>query len=179
MLRQVYQDYQLSRFNHWDNALLLRLNRIGQRSRIKSAFAIISRLGDGVFWYLLLASLLAVYGKAAIGPVVHMLAVGVISTVIYKWLKTKTSRLRPFELNQLILPGAATLDRFSFPSGHTLHAVALSIVALFYYPSLAWLVIPFTLLVAASRPILGLHYPTDVLAGAAIGGVVAGVSLAF
>lgn len=179
MLRQVYQEYQLSRFNHWDHALLLRLNRIGQRSRIKSFFAIISRLGNGVFWYVLMAGLLIVEGKTAIMPVVHMVVVGLLSALIYKWLKTKTSRLRPFELNQLILPGAATLDRFSFPSGHTLHAVALSIVTLYYYPSLGWLVIPFTILVAASRPILGLHYPTDVLAGAAIGGVVAGLSLAF
>lgn len=179
MLRQVYQEYQLSRFNHWDHALLLRLNRIGQRTGIKSFFAIISRLGDGVFWYVLMAAFLIVNGKTAVAPVIHMVAVGLISTLIYKWLKTKTSRLRPFELNQLILPGAATLDRFSFPSGHTLHAVAGSIVVLNYYPGLGWLVIPFTLLVAASRPILGLHYPTDVLAGAAIGATVAGLSLAF
>ena len=155
----------------------MRLNRIGQRTPVKSLFAIISRLGDGVFWYILLAALLLVHGKAAMVPVIHIVAVGTVSTLIYKWLKTKTSRLRPFELNQLILPGAETLDRFSFPSGHTLHAVAVSIVALSYYPTLGWLVIPFSILVAASRPILGLHYPTDVLAGAAIGGIVAGVSL--
>ena len=150
---------------------------MGQRTPVKSFFAIISRLGDGVFWYILLASLLLIYGKAAIVPVIHSVAVGTVCTLIYKWLKAKTSRLRPFELNQLILPGAETLDRFSFPSGHTLHAVAISIVILSYYPALGWLVVPFSVLVAASRPILGLHYPTDVLAGAAIGGVVAGISL--
>jgi undecaprenyl-diphosphatase len=33
--------------------------------------------------------------------------------------------------------------------------------------------VPFTLLVALSRVVLGLHYPSDVLAGAAVGALVA------
>ena len=177
VLRQLQQEYRLSRFNHWDQALLMRLNRIGQRSRFKTFFALISRLGNGIFWYMLMVGMLLTQGRAAIYPVLHMVVVGLIATLIYKWLKAKTSRLRPFELNQLVLPGAATLDRFSFPSGHTLHAVTFSVIALYYYPDLVWLVVPFTLLVAASRPILGLHYPTDVIAGAAIGGALAGISL--
>jgi undecaprenyl-diphosphatase len=37
------------------------------------------------------------------------------------------------------------------------------------FPALASVLVPFAVLVAASRVILGLHYPTDVLAGAAIG----------
>ena len=71
----------------------------------------------------------------------------------------------------------APLDEFSFPSGHTLHAVAFTLVALTYYPLLAWLLIPFSASVAASRVVLGLHYPSDVLAATVIGSALAGVAL--
>jgi undecaprenyl-diphosphatase len=61
------------------------------------------------------------------------------------------------------------LDEFSFPSGHTLQAVSFTIIALAWYPLLAPLLLGFTSLVAASRVILGLHYPSDVLAAIGIG----------
>ena len=46
-----------------------------------------------------------------------------------------------------------------------------------FYPQLAFLPIPFAFLVALSRMVVGLHYPSDVLAGAAIGAAIAGISL--
>lgn len=114
--------------------------------------------------------------EIAVVPVLHMAATGLACTLLYKWLKAKTLRPRPFEFYRDIILSVPPLDKYSFPSGHTLHAVAFTLVALNYYPSLAVLLLPFTLLVAASRMVLGLHYPTDVLAGAVIGALVGGAS---
>ena len=114
--------------------------------------------------------------EMAVVPVVHLAVVGLACTLLYKWLKAKTLRPRPFEFYHEIILSVPPLDKYSFPSGHTLHAVAFSLVALSYYPSLAMLLVPFSLLVAASRMVLGLHYPSDVLAGAAIGALVGGAS---
>ena len=43
--------------------------------------------------------------------------------------------------------------------------------------ALALLLVPYALLVAASRVVLGLHYPSDVLAAIAIGGALATCSI--
>jgi undecaprenyl-diphosphatase len=54
--------------------------------------------------------------------------------------------------------------------------MAFSVVAGSYYPGL-WIVLaPFTLLTAVSRVALGLHYPSDVIAGGALGALIAGAS---
>ena len=102
---------------------------------------------------------------------------GICATLLYKWLKGRTLRPRPYEVHQDIALTGVPLDRFSFPSGHTLNAVALGIAILAYYPLLAGLVLPFIVLVALSRVILGLHYPSDVAAGAALGTFVASLML--
>ena len=109
-------------------------------------------------------------------PVLHMAVTGALCTLLYTGLKRLTSRPRPCHTHAQILRGGRQLDQFSFPSGHTLHAVMFSAVASAYYPTLGWLLMPFTLLVALSRLVLGLHYPTDVLAGAALGAGVAALS---
>lgn len=163
------RNYRLQRIQTWDEAWCLRFNRASTYPFVRIMFHSISRLGDGIFWYCLMLWLLVQNRDAAIRPVLHMMAVGLVCTVIYKWLKHKTHRPRPFDANQGISRCTAPLDQFSFPSGHTLHAVAFSMVALSYYPALAWLLLPFTALVAFSRLVLGLHYPSDVLAGVLIG----------
>ncbi len=169
----------LQRINEYDVALCAFCNRQSRHLTVRSFFRVVSRLGDGVFWYALMGVLLLQYGSAAIHAVLHMIVVGLLGTLTYKFIKGKTLRPRPFNVYPAIKCVGTTLDQFSFPSGHTMHATAFSIIASFFFPGLAWLVVPFAALVALSRPILGLHYPSDVLAGAALGAVLAAASLAF
>ena len=106
-----------------------------------------------------------------------MAITGLIAAAMYRYLKRWTRRPRPFRAHRQIVVLVAPLDEFSFPSGHTLHAVSFTIVALAYFPILAPLLIPFMLLVAMSRVVLGLHYPSDVVAASLIGVALATVSL--
>ena len=140
-------------------------------------FAAVSRLGDGLFWYGLMGAMVWLDGTQGLRASAHLAAVGAVSLLLYKGLKRWTRRPRPYAADRHIRAWVAPLDEFSFPSGHTLHAVAFTIVALAYYPMLAWLLVPFTASVAASRVVLGLHYPSDVLAATGIGSVLALSSL--
>jgi undecaprenyl-diphosphatase len=170
--------YPLERLARWDGAVALRLNRgAGRRRWICAVFRVVSRLGDGLAWYGLMLALLLRFGAEAVPAVLQMIAAGLACTALYKLIKSGTVRPRPYQAQPGIMLFAAPLDRFSFPSGHTLHAVAFTLVAVAYYPGLAWIAVPFTLLVAASRVVLGLHYPSDVLAGVVIGAGIAGASL--
>lgn len=167
------------RINDLDTALCLRFNRVSRYALLCFFFRIVSRLGNGVFWYSLMAVLLMADGLGAVPVVARMILAGFACLAIYKYLKTKTSRPRPYQVYTAIAAAAPALDRFSFPSGHTLHAVCFTTVACNAYPQLAPILWPVTFLIAASRPVLGLHYPSDVLAGALIGFGIAQIAIGF
>ena len=160
---------RLHQLNAHEIPLCLLFNRINHLRPVSQFFALISRLGDGVFWYVLMLLLPVFYGLEAVQVSLHMALVSLAGLGIYKWLKVSTVRIRPYRFNENILQNVAALDQFSFPSGHTLHAVSFSAVLLHYYPEWGVLVLPFAALVALSRVILGLHYPSDVLMGALLG----------
>lgn len=166
-----------NRLSTHDSTWCLRANRICVRSELRDYFVAVSRLGDGPFWYALMLVLVVFDGQAGLAASVHLAATGAIALALYKLLKRWTHRPRPFASDVRIRAWIAPLDEFSFPSGHTLHAVAFSIVAIAHYPAMAWVLVPFTVSVAASRVVLGLHYPSDVLAATAIGSTLAGMSL--
>lgn len=166
-----------TRFDAAEVAVCVLINRGSQRAPVRRFFGIVSRLGDGVFWYTLLALIPLVYGAAGIAPTLHMGVVALIGVAVYKYLKQHLVRERPFMTHSTISCGSEPLDRYSFPSGHTLHAASFTTLLMHHFPEVGWAVLPFALLVAASRVILGLHYPTDVLAGALIGGGLASASV--
>ena len=151
-----------------------------RRQEIRALFRTVSRLGDGVVWYVLMALMPLFIGfdqlETGLRVSVQMLVTGTFGLALYKLLKSKLVRERPYIGLIGIECAMPPLDRYSFPSGHTLHAVLFTAIAIHHVPTLAIVLVPFALLVAASRVILGLHYPTDVLAGASLGALIAQVS---
>lgn len=169
-------------FNQVDQAefALCRTINHGLRYRpMLSLFKVVSRLGDGWLWYVLILSLPLIYPEEGLAIALLMTGTGLACTVTYKLLKRWLVRERPFISFPAIHCGTPPLDRYSFPSGHTLHAVCFTTVLALTLPALAIVVVPFTLAVAASRVVLGLHFPSDVLAGAVIGGTMGMVATAW
>jgi undecaprenyl-diphosphatase len=152
-------------------------NRWGARHAVRAYFRAVSRLGDGLFWYALIATLCVVDEWRGLSVAMQLSATGLVTALLYRRLKRWTRRPRPCHRDPQIRAWVAPLDEFSFPSGHTLHAVAFTGVAVANYPLLGWVLVPFALSVAASRVVLGVHYPSDVLAAAGLGGMLASLSL--
>lgn len=158
--------------------LCRRLNHGAAFAVPRRIFQAASRVGDGLVWYLLIMLLPCEYGHPALRPAVVMALTGLLGVAVYKVLKRACVRERPFVTHAAIDRAMVPLDRYSFPSGHTLHAVSFVLQACAHFPLLAWFLIPLALTIAASRVVLGLHYPTDVLAGAVLGAMLGALGLA-
>lgn len=159
--------------------LCVRINQVSRSRLIRKFFSVISRLGDGIVWLAAGGVVLALNGRQSIPYLLQTGITALLGILVYKALKNRLVRERPYVYHRQIVCGAAPLDRYSFPSGHTLHAANFTIMLTWYEPALTIAVIPFALLVAASRVVLGLHYPSDVFVGAAIGASLATASIAF
>jgi undecaprenyl-diphosphatase len=167
----------LAYLDNLEIGICLRVNRIGRTEWIRRFFAAVSRLGDWGFWVAMAPLLWLLQGNAAASSILHIGLTAAVGVGIYKLLKQRLVRERPFVTDGTILCGAAPLDKYSFPSGHTLHAVSLTIMLSHVEPTLFAVCAPFAVLVALSRVVLGLHYPSDVFVGAAIGAILAQLSI--
>lgn len=162
-----------------DNNLCLIVNRMSHMRALTQLFRFISRIGDGIFWYALMLVLPLSYGMEGLSASGAMVIVGAINLTLYKKCKGSINRERPYVTIETIQLVGTPLDRYSFPSGHTLHAVGFSIVATAFFPALWVVLYPAAFLIALSRPLLGLHYPSDVVVAAVAGYCVANGVLMF
>lgn len=97
-----------------------------------------------------------------------------ISAVLANILKYAFDAPRPFQIYPFIVK-LSNAGSPSFPSGHTADAFAFAVAVVlvfpkwyYIFPTLIW-----ALLIGYSRMSLGVHFPSDVLAGAVLGAVTA------
>ena len=126
---------------------------------------VISRTGDGPL-YAVLAALLWWQGEAQREVVQVALLAFAAELPLYLLLKNALRRQRPVGLPVFITPS----DRYSLPSGHTAAAFLMATVLAASFPLWAPLLFLWAILVGASRLLLGVHYLSDLVAGALLGG---------
>lgn len=153
-----------------DGNILLWIQEHIRKEFLNSIVIFISNLGNaGWFWLVLLALLVCIpmYRKTGMTGLIAVL-IGFIITNVF--VKNLAARIRPYEVVEgLRFIGTKPHD-FSFPSGHSTCSVAASIVLLAKLPKKAGIpLFVLGILICLSRLYVGVHYPTDVLAGAAIG----------
>jgi undecaprenyl-diphosphatase len=145
------------------------LHRASDNRSAVGLLTAVSRLSNGMIWYAAILVLPWVTSPEGTACALRMTLLGLVNLALYKVFKRHFARPRPFVECPGIRECTPSLDEYSFPSGHVLHAVGFSVILCAYFPGLSWILWPFGLLVALSRVVLGLHYPSDVVVGAAMG----------
>lgn len=161
-----------------ESGLCHRMNRGVNLPWFREYCRIVSRLGNGVIWYTMLAAMPLVGGLEVLPETVHVGLTALAGVAIYKLCKKLLQRERPFVTHSGISCVGRPLDRGSFPSGHTIHAVSFTIMLGTLYPAMLWMLLPLAMSIAVSRVVVGHHYPSDVVMGGLIGWGLASASLA-
>lgn len=130
-----------------------------------------SRSGDG-YGYLVIALMVWFLDESGDDYFAHLLLAFALELPAYWIMKNSFRRQRPSELNLSFAALVVASDKFSFPSGHTAAAVLFSTVTYQYYPSIGLVCFGWAAAIGASRVVVGVHYPSDIVAGASLAIVV-------
>ena len=128
-----------------------------------------TRGGDGWLWYAMGLAILILGGKTRFEALGAAGIASALSVLLFQWLKRVTGRRRPCQIEPHCWATLLPPDQFSFPSGHTMTAFAVAIPLALFYPTLAIGLLFCALSIATSRILLGMHFLSDVVAGALIG----------
>ena len=154
----------------FDSTILLWIQDTLRNPVLNPVFIFITHLGDsGIFW-ISLSLILCIFKKtrkAGIFALTALLFSVIVNNAI---IKNLVGRIRPYE----IIAGLECLVKHakdpSFPSGHTGSSIAAATVFMKELPkkySIPLLIVG--ILISLSRLYVGIHYPTDVIAGAMTG----------
>jgi undecaprenyl-diphosphatase len=153
----------------WDSVFAAAIFGMNKGKILSFAMPLISHSGNGYYYPAVTALLLFVDPRIAYDFFLSGLVAFSIDLPLYKLLKNKIKRNRPCEALANVYQRTAPSDRFSFPSGHTAAAFVMATLLSYFIPMLAVPLFTWAILVGFSRIYLGVHYPSDILAGIVVG----------
>lgn len=167
----------LSFISHRDHKLMRRVNRWPAPRWVRVWMLCATRGGDGWLWYAMGIVVLLFGGPERFQAVAAAALSAGIGIALFLRLKKSANRKRPGVYQQHCWATLLPPDQFSFPSGHTITAFTVAVSLSRFYPGLAAGLLFCAISIAASRILLGMHFLSDVLAGALIGSALAFASV--
>lgn len=168
----------INRIDQWDKRIILRYNKFNNKISLYF-LKIISFFGHSTIWMLLTTFFLFLWYDPYISGFIGMTFLNGIWVNIL--IKTAVNRQRPFESSNKIIIFEPKPRSRSFPSWHSYNGLAQAIILGYLSNSLLFLIIflIFALLIGFSRVKLGVHYPSDVIAGFILGFIGALMTITF
>lgn len=168
----------LKRIHSFDVNTFIWFN-VAHRCQFRRTVRAVSRSGDGPVYLLLGILMILLDGERGLEFFCFTLAAYCLDVPLYLFFKNVIKRDRPsvaiIDFDAWIVPS----DKFSFPSGHTAAAFLFAWMIYHIYPDFALLAFVWASLVGLSRVLQGVHYPTDIFAGALLGSVCAYLSISY
>ncbi len=144
-------------------------SRSARPAPLKILAIALSKLGNGWIYPLLAAAILVKWRLSGLRIIAPATISAILLHSIYPYLKDWCGRRRPFQAAPELPNLLDTLDAHSFPSGHTMTMVGVLTPVVMLWPAATALAVLMGLGMAWSRVATAHHYPSDVLAGAALG----------
>lgn len=162
----------IERLLHLDGQILLWIQEL-RNDWLTAFFTTITHLGDGgVLWIILTVALLIPKKTRKVG-ITMAIALALTFLTVNLILKPVIARTRPYEVVEGLRMLVNPAHDYSFPSGHSSSSMAAAVAMLGALPHkwkpVGWCAVILAVLICISRLYIGIHYPTDVLCGAAIG----------
>lgn len=160
MLRSIEQQ---------DHRLMDRVHAWSAPGWLRCWMMVATRAGDGGLWGLLGVLVLCFGGPGGDFAVAAAASSSLAGIILFMSVKRIVRRRRPCATRQHCWARLSSPDPYSFPSGHTLTAFAVTVPLLLYSPLLGLALLFCSCSVAASRIVLGMHFLSDVLTGLLFG----------